>query len=234
MHFFVGLGPLGGKLVGLGLAEGAKRGLRLRVLQLGRSRQENKGAVSIAAALAAMGSLEEIIMPQNGIKATGIAALAEAVKANRGLRVLDLNDNTFRAAGCRAMAAALADVHGLRAVNFGDCLLGPAGFDLIANALTGNHANLEVSLGHLSLSLSLSLSLYLSPRSRSPCLPHRLPHFHEHEWLCLNRLGLCPAPFANVCPVMLAEDRPHLQRAQACQRAESVRTVRWQGIADAC
>eukprot|EP00037_Helgoeca_nana_P033089 m.416593 g.416593 ORF g.416593 m.416593 type:complete len:492 (+) comp30042_c0_seq1:85-1560(+) len=138
-----GLGPLGGKLIGLGLAEGARRGLRLKVLQLGRSRQENKGATEIAAAFELMKSLEEILMPQNGIKAAGITALAGAVSANPNLRVLDLNDNTFRPAGCTAMAAALSSIHGLREVNFGDCLLRPTGFEQIAQALVDNHPDME-------------------------------------------------------------------------------------------
>eukprot|EP00038_Savillea_parva_P012559 m.205467 g.205467 ORF g.205467 m.205467 type:complete len:489 (+) comp22951_c0_seq1:74-1540(+) len=138
-----GLGPLGGKLIGLGLTEGARRGLRLKVLRLGRSRQENKGAASLAAALTAMQSLEELCLPQNGIKAAGIAALADAVQANPQLRVLDLNDNTFRPAGCRAMALALASTHGLEDVNFGDCLLKPAGSNSILKALADNHPNLK-------------------------------------------------------------------------------------------
>eukprot|EP00035_Acanthoeca_spectabilis_P039546 m.63156 g.63156 ORF g.63156 m.63156 type:complete len:476 (-) comp9650_c0_seq4:1011-2438(-) len=138
-----GLGPLGGMLVGLGLAEGARRGLRLKVLQLGRSRQESKGAAAIAEAFELMKSLEEILLPQNGIKDTGIVALATAVRANPNLRVLDLNDNTFRTAGSKAMAKSLSEIHEIEEVNFGDCLLKSAGFEMIANALTNNHPHLK-------------------------------------------------------------------------------------------
>ena len=46
-----GVGPLGGKFLGLGLLEGARQGLRLKVFSLGRSRMENKGSTAVAKAL---------------------------------------------------------------------------------------------------------------------------------------------------------------------------------------
>ena len=52
----------------------------------------------------AMGSLEELQMPQNGILHEGITALADALASNTNLRLLNMNDNTFTEAGAKAMA----------------------------------------------------------------------------------------------------------------------------------
>jgi hypothetical protein len=54
--------------------------------------------------LQAIGTLEELAMPQNGINLPGIKALVEAVAANPKLRVLNLNDNTFTETGAQEMA----------------------------------------------------------------------------------------------------------------------------------
>lgn len=52
----------------------------------------------------ALGSLEEVAMPQNGIYAEGITALAEAFAENKNLRVMNLSDNTFTQKGAKNMA----------------------------------------------------------------------------------------------------------------------------------
>lgn len=52
----------------------------------------------------ALGSLEEVAMPQNGIYADGIAVLAEAFAENKNLRVMNLSDNTFTQKGAKNMA----------------------------------------------------------------------------------------------------------------------------------
>lgn len=51
-----------------------------------------------------MQSLEEVVMPQNGINHRGVAALAEALVLSRSLRHLNLSDNTFTEKGSVAMA----------------------------------------------------------------------------------------------------------------------------------
>lgn len=51
-----------------------------------------------------MGSLEEVSMPQNGIRADGITALADGLAANHNLHSINLNDNTFTEKGAEAMA----------------------------------------------------------------------------------------------------------------------------------
>ena len=52
----------------------------------------------------AIGTLEELAMPQNGINLPGIRALVDAIAVNTKLRVLNLNDNTFTEAGGHEMA----------------------------------------------------------------------------------------------------------------------------------
>ena len=60
-----------------------------------------------------MGSLEEVVMPQNGIYFEGLTALAAAFANNPNLRILNLNDNTFTDKGARAMAATLKKLNNL-------------------------------------------------------------------------------------------------------------------------
>ena len=54
---------------------------------MGRSRLENPGASALAQVFAELGSLREVVMPQNGISKEGISALATAFAKNTGLRV---------------------------------------------------------------------------------------------------------------------------------------------------
>ena len=119
----------------MGLLEGSKAGLRLKELKLGRSRLENKGAKSVAAALAAMGTAEVLVLPQNGIKNEGIVALAGAVAKSPHLVVLNLNDNTFKAESSAALASALKSTPKLEVLDLGDCLVGTAGFVAIGASL---------------------------------------------------------------------------------------------------
>lgn len=58
----------------------------------GRNRLENEGATKFAEFFKAVGTLEEVAMPQNGIFHVGIAALASAFSTNPNLRKLNLND----------------------------------------------------------------------------------------------------------------------------------------------
>ena len=81
--------------------------LALRVFILGRSRQENEGGKALAEVFKLMGSLEEVVMPQNGIYHEGLAALADAFSHNPNMKILNMNDNTFTDKGARAMGQAL-------------------------------------------------------------------------------------------------------------------------------
>lgn len=58
----------------------------------GRNRLENEGATKFAEFFKAVGTLEEVAMPQNGIFHVGIAALASAFSTNPNLRIVNLND----------------------------------------------------------------------------------------------------------------------------------------------
>merc|ERR1711923_656943 len=110
---------------------------------LGRSRQENEGATALAKVFKLMGSLEEVVMPQNGIYHEGLTALADAFSSNPNLRILNMNDNTFTAKGAKAMASALKKLNKLEVLNLGDCLLKSGGVKLICKALKGNHPDLR-------------------------------------------------------------------------------------------
>lgn len=90
-----------------------------------------------------MGSLEEVVMPQNGIYHEGISALSDAFSNNPNLRILNMNDNTFTEKGAKALANALPKMQKLTVLNLGDCLLKTQGAELIAKALTDGHSDLE-------------------------------------------------------------------------------------------
>ena len=141
-----GCGVTGGKLLAKTLMEtytASKGQLALRVFVLGRSRQENEGAIALAEVFKKMGSLEEVVMPQNGIYFEGITALADAFASNPNLRILNMNDNTFTEKGAKALADALPKLQKLEVLNLGDCLLKTEGARHIAYALKENHANLK-------------------------------------------------------------------------------------------
>ncbi|TFK52178.1 RNI-like protein [Heliocybe sulcata] len=128
-----GLGPAGGAAIADALLESAELSKKagkqsnLRTIVCGRNRLENGSAPSWAKAIAAHGLLEEVRMPQNGIRMEGIVALAGGLAKNAKLQNLDLQDNTFSAAGSKAMAAALASWADLETLNFSDCVLSDEG-----------------------------------------------------------------------------------------------------------
>merc|ERR1719273_1525646 len=141
-----GCGVTGGKRLAQTLMESftASQGqLTLRVFVLGRSRQENDGAIALAEVFKTMKSLEEVVMPQNGIYFEGITALADAFASNPNLRILNMNDNTFTEKGAKALAEALPKLQKLEVLNLGDCLLKTEGARHIAYAIKDNHTNLK-------------------------------------------------------------------------------------------
>ena len=78
-----------------------------RLTPLGRNRLENGSAQAFADAFAALGSIVEVRMPQNGIRMEGIEAIVKGLRSNVNLQVLDLQDNTATEKGSRAIAASL-------------------------------------------------------------------------------------------------------------------------------
>ncbi|XP_045114674.1 ran GTPase-activating protein 1-like isoform X2 [Portunus trituberculatus] len=144
-----GLGIKGGTMLAqslLKLVENAKAAntpLKLKVFISGRNRLENEGAEMFAKFFKAVGTLEHVAMPQNGIFHVGIAALASALSMNPNLRIINLNDNTFTPKGAKAMAEKLLTMHNLEVIDFGDCLLKTAGAKYIANAVIDIHTKLQ-------------------------------------------------------------------------------------------
>lgn len=145
-----GLGITGGKMLSKALlachAASSKAGkpLPLKVFIAGRNRLENDGAKALAEVFAAVQTLEQVEMPQNGIYHVGITALSEAFKKNVNLRILNLNDNTIGPKGAEAIADAIYDLQCLKEINFGDCLLKTKGAIFLGEALQGTHAGIEV------------------------------------------------------------------------------------------
>ncbi|CAH1777387.1 unnamed protein product [Owenia fusiformis] len=149
-----GLGPRGGKLLAKTLMESYEKSvaagtpLGLKVFVSGRGRLENEGSTALAEAFKAMGTLEEVSMPQNGINHAGITALADAFASNKNLKNINLNDNTFTEKGALSMAKALPHMQQLEVLNFGDCLVRTKGAAAIATSIKQTHKNLkEVNLG---------------------------------------------------------------------------------------
>lgn len=128
-----GMGPEGGKVVASALLSSAQlsqsKGVKsnLRVVVCGRNRLENGSAPTWAEAFAAHGTLEEVKMPQNGIRMEGIVALAHGLAKCPGLKIVDMQDNCFSddggKAGNLAWAAGLRLWTGLRELNLSDCVL---------------------------------------------------------------------------------------------------------------
>ncbi|KAK2465381.1 hypothetical protein APHAL10511_002735 [Amanita phalloides] len=132
-----GLGPAGGVVIANALLESATRSKaegkksNLKIVLCGRNRLEDGSASTWADAFAAHGTLEEVRMPQNGIRMDGITALARGLKKCPNLRHLDLQDNTFtsdgKLSGVDAWTNALSSWPGLHTLNLSDCVLSTEG-----------------------------------------------------------------------------------------------------------
>jgi len=132
-----GLGPEGGQVIANALSESAAtlksegKKSNLRVIVCGRNRLENGSAPAWADALAAHGTLEEVRVPQNGIRMEGIVALARGLVQNPSLRHIDLQDNTFTSDGgldgVDVWAQSLRSWPQLQVLNLSDCFLSTEG-----------------------------------------------------------------------------------------------------------
>jgi Ran GTPase-activating protein 1 len=117
--------------------------MELRVFAAGRNRLENEGAKALSAVFEAIGTLQEITIPQNGIYHPGMSALAEALKKNPNMQVINFNDNTITARGAEVLAEAFYSIEGLREINLGDCLLKDEGGQILSDVLADCHPDLE-------------------------------------------------------------------------------------------
>ncbi|KAF5389197.1 hypothetical protein D9757_003389 [Collybiopsis confluens] len=150
-----GLGPDGGVVLANALLESARlsklegQASNLRVFICGRNRLEDGSAPAWAEAFAAHAGLEEIRMPQNGIRMDGITALAGGLAKNPNLRYIDLQDNTFTfeggLSGVKAWADSLRAWPYLTTLNLSDCFLSAKGEvpELISTLAEGSNPNLH-------------------------------------------------------------------------------------------
>ncbi|KAM3723739.1 Ran GTPase-activating protein [Dirofilaria immitis] len=154
-----GLGA-GGKIIAKALiqchanARKDGRDFQLKTFVAGRNRLEDPGAFALAEAFQILGSLEEITMYQDGIRAKGIEALSKSFRYNPNLKIINLSDNTFTVSGAHAMAQVIRDLMNLEVLNFGDCLCRDKGaLDIIANISPSSHPRLkEINLSGNELS----------------------------------------------------------------------------------
>nr|CAH0100224.1 unnamed protein product [Daphnia galeata] len=156
-----GLGIYGGRMLAQALNDCLKASkeagspLSLKTFIVGRNRLENEGAIALSEFFKAVGTLEEVQMPQNFIRHPGILALASALVYNPGLKILNFNDNTFTWRGSQAVAEALPKWQQLSVINFGDCLIRTKGAEFLAKALSSGHEHLkEVYMDHGEINLS--------------------------------------------------------------------------------
>jgi len=144
-----GLGITGGKVLAECLLEchkssvAAGRPFKLKTFISGRNRLENEASMALSKAFKAIGTLEFLAMPQNGINHPGITALADAIACNPNLKHLNLNDNTFTAKGAEEIAKSLVIMKNLEVINFGDCLVRTDGAKAIADVLSQGYKGLK-------------------------------------------------------------------------------------------
>lgn len=144
-----GLGITGAKMLAESLNHCYEQSMKvgtpieLRVFAAGRNRLENDGAKALSAVFSKMQSLQEIVIPQNGIYHPGMAALAEALKQNVNLQIINFNDNTITAKGAEYLAEAFYSIENLREINLGDCLLRNSGGQILSDVLADCHPDLE-------------------------------------------------------------------------------------------
>ncbi|TFK27650.1 RNI-like protein [Coprinopsis marcescibilis] len=132
-----GLGPAGGEVIARALQESAKlsksegKTSNLRTVICGRNRLENGSAPAWAEAFAEHGLLEEVRMPQNGIRMEGAIELAKGLAKNPKLGYIDFQDNGFSTEGAldgiEAWANALTSWPELHTLNLSDCILSTEG-----------------------------------------------------------------------------------------------------------
>jgi len=114
---------------------------RLVHFAAGRDRLENKGITALASVLGGMESLEVIEVPQNGIKKDGMVALLEALKANAGsLREVHIHDNWIKAEAADLLVDFIFRARNLEKLNVSDSDMGTKNVFLVAKALHNSPA----------------------------------------------------------------------------------------------
>lgn len=157
-----GLGPQGAQKLALSLEQGWRKSgqkMALKTFVCGRNRLEYEGCKAISNTLKLIGTLEEIQMPQNGIRPNAIEFIADACACNPNLRTINMNDNTFRSVGAEWMAKALSKCTNLEYINFGDCLLKSRGALVLARALVLSPDIKEIIMSFNEISLDNGLEI---------------------------------------------------------------------------
>ncbi|EPZ36869.1 RNI-like protein [Rozella allomycis CSF55] len=140
-----GLGPQGGSTIAKALVSLAEKlnseqiDSGLEVIVIGRNRLENAAAKELGKAIKAHSkTLQQILLPQNGIRPEGVEDLSEALATCKNLEILDLNDNTFTQVGSLAFSKAIDknEWPKLKNLNIGDCLLGSVGSKAVWKSLS--------------------------------------------------------------------------------------------------
>lgn len=172
-----GVGPSGGEKIGHALLDAYHKGqaqgtpYRLRHFILGRSRLENLGIVSIAAALKAIGTLVELRVNNNGIHDEGIQALADIIGGNPELEIIEISDNRIKAAGAPCIAQALRKCPHLHTLIMESVLLRDAGGLHVTAALKHLPKLRELDLCYNELTLKTG-----EPLSKTLKHHHHLQH----------------------------------------------------------
>ena len=146
-----GLGPDGGRVIAEGLTEShqlhaEKHNLRLRKIVMGRNRLESS-SIELAKAFSLFETLEEIHLPQNGIRPEWIGQFFIGLRGASNLRLLDIQDNTLTESGTLALAECIKDWPLLETLNLADCLMRSRGTVVFLQKLI----ELRPRLRHLDL-----------------------------------------------------------------------------------
>ncbi|KRX98304.1 Ran GTPase-activating protein 1 [Trichinella pseudospiralis] len=169
-----GLGIGGGQVIANALktahhnSKMANVKFNLKTVVIGRNRLENAGATALADAFQTIGTLEEIVMPQNGITGPGIIELLKAFSKNPSLKKIDLSDNTFSKDAATSLKEMLKQLKKLEFVNFDDCLLRNHCAEHLAQGLALASPNLsEIHLNGCEFHTSAASQILLSLKSKA-------------------------------------------------------------------
>ncbi|KRX25547.1 Ran GTPase-activating protein 1, partial [Trichinella nelsoni] len=169
-----GLGIGGGQVIANALktahynSKMANVKFNLKTVVIGRNRLENAGAMALADAFQTIGTLEEIVMPQNGITGPGITELLKAFSKNPSLKKIDLSDNTFSKDAAFSLKDMLKQLKQLEFVNFDDCLLRNHCAEHLAQGLALASPNLsEIHLNGCEFDTSAGSQILLSLKSKT-------------------------------------------------------------------
>lgn len=119
-----GLGPEGGEMIAAALE--ANDGLTLTTFHAGRDRLENKGIIALAGVFAKIKSLEEVHVPQNGIKDEGMSKLLLGLTSCKDLSILRVNDNWLKTASTEKLVELIFSTTKLRELDISDGNMGTA------------------------------------------------------------------------------------------------------------